>query len=230
MGYTAELLDRVRAQLAPTDEALGEARKRRDIVKDAAKNFTGALRAFNSGSLAHGTANCPIHRRDQGLDADCGMVLDRRRYPELGPDGFGIGPGAIVGQVKDGITGKVRAEYPAAQLQITKRAILVSCHSPLSTGEDPTVDLVIGLTRRDTDGLWIPNTEQHRWDPSDPEEHTRLLTAEPKSLRVTRARCIRLANLRCSYRPVSTGGTVCLVTPSSCRLVSSHTDGCRAWC
>jgi hypothetical protein len=25
-------------------------------------------------------------------------------------------------------------------------------------------------------------------------------------------------------------GTVCLVTPSSCRLVSSHTDGCRAWC
>jgi hypothetical protein len=37
----------------------------------------------------------------------------------------------------------------------------------------------------------------------------------------------RHPNLRCSYRPVSTGGTVCLVTPSSCRLVSSHTDGCR---
>ena len=29
-----------------------------------------------------------------------------------------------------------------------------------------------------------------------------------------------VANLRCSYRPVSTGGTVCLFTPSSCRLVS----------
>jgi len=51
-----------------------------------------------------------------------------------------------------------------------------------------------------------------------------------RSVSGRRALHLRLANLRCSYRPVSTGGTVCLVTPSSCRLVSSHTDGCRAWC
>lgn len=64
MSYTAELLDEVRSQLAPTQEAMDEARQRRDIVKDAAVSFPGALRTFNSGSLAHATANCPVHRRD----------------------------------------------------------------------------------------------------------------------------------------------------------------------
>lgn len=193
MGYTSGLLDHVRAQLAPSDEALGEARRRRDVVKDAALSFYGALRVFNSGSLAHATANCPIHRRDAGLDADCGVVLDRRIHWSLGPDGLGVGPDDIVEEMRNEIVGKVRAEYPNATLEITKRAILVEFHSPLSTGEDPSVDLVVCLDRRQAPGLWIPNTEQHRWDPSDPEEHTRLLTAEPKRLRVTRARAVRLA-------------------------------------
>jgi hypothetical protein len=62
----------------------------------------------------------------------------------------------------------------------------------MASGEDPTVDLVIGLERRGV-GLWIPNTEDDRWDPSHPEKHTEMLTAEPKPLRVTRARAIRLA-------------------------------------
>ncbi len=193
MSNTGKLLDQVRLQLAPSEEALGEARRRRDITKDAALGFSGAARAFNSGSLAHATANCPVHHRDQGLDADCGVVLDRRRFPSLGPDGSGEGPDAIVHDIADEVLAKVRAEYPAAGVAVTKRAILVSCNKPLSTGEDPTVDLVVGLDRRLGAGLWIPNTEQHRWDPSDPEEHTRLLTAEPKALRVTRARAIRLA-------------------------------------
>lgn len=194
MGYTAAVLDTVRRQLAPTKEAMAEARdRRRRLVKDAAMGFAGALRVFNSGSLAHATANCPIHSRDQGLDADCGVVLDRRRHTDLGPDGYGIGPDDIVKELRDEIAGKVRAEYPNATLMITKRAILIEFHSPLSTGEDPSVDLVVCLDRRQAPGLWIPNTEQHRWDPSDPEEHTRLLTAEPKTLRVTRARAVRLA-------------------------------------
>lgn len=192
MGYTARILDEVRDQLAPSQEAMDEARRRREISKDAAMSFPGALRRFNSGSLAHATANCPIHRRDQGLDADCGVVLDRRTYWELGPDGDGVGPDAILQEMLDHITEKVQAEYPSARLRITKRAILITFQSPLASGEDPSVDLVICLDRRFADGLWIPNTEQHRWDPSDPEEHTRLLTAEPKALRVTRARAIRL--------------------------------------
>lgn len=190
---TSKLLDEIRSQLAPSQEALDEARRRRDITKDAALGFAGATRAFNSGSLAHATANCPVHHRDQGLDADCGVVLDRRRFQLLGPDGSGEGPDAIVDDIANEVLAKVRAEYPAASVGVTKRAILVTCRQPLSTGEDPTVDLIVGLDRQFANGLWIPNTEQHRWDPSDPEEHTRLLTAEPKALRVTRARAIRLA-------------------------------------
>jgi len=147
VSNTSKLLDQVRSQLAPSEEALGEARRRRDITKDAALGFSGAARVFNSGSLAHATANCPVHHRDQGLDADCGVVLDRRRFPSLGPDGSGEGPNAIVDDIADEVLGKVRAEYSAAVVTVTKRAILVSCNQPLSTGEDPTVDLVVGLDR-----------------------------------------------------------------------------------
>jgi hypothetical protein len=74
-------------QLAPEDTVIKEARERRDTSKAAGESFPGALRSYNSGSLAHGTANCPVHQRDKGLDADCGVVLDRRAYPTLGPDG-----------------------------------------------------------------------------------------------------------------------------------------------
>ena len=46
-----------------------------------------ALKTFDSGSVAHGTVNKPVS------GADRGVVLDRRTYPELGPDG--IQPGRI---------------------------------------------------------------------------------------------------------------------------------------
>lgn len=193
MGHTSVLLDDVRSQLAPTDVVLKEARDRRDTVRRAAESFVGVLKTYNSGSLAHGTANCPIHRRDKGLDADCGVVLDRRVHRSLGPDSEeNVGPDQTVAAVLEHLRPKVLVQYPAATFKITKRALFIEFHEPMASGEDPTVDLVVGLRRRE-EGLWIPNTEQHRWDPSHPEMHTELLTAEPKSLRVTRARAIRLA-------------------------------------
>lgn len=193
MGYTAEILDDIRQQLAPDDLVLKEARDRRDAVKSAASSFGGVLRTYNSGSIAHGTANCPIHQRDKGLDADCGVVLDRRTHYNLGPDSpTQEGPDAIISAMVTHLRPRIVEEYPAAKLTVTKRAILVEVNQPLGTGEDPTVDFIVGLQRRD-EGLWIPNTESHGWDPSHPEKHTELLTADAKSLRVTRARAIRLA-------------------------------------
>lgn len=193
MGYTQTLLADVRRQLAPDDDVLAEARERRDFVRRTAGAFRGVRYSFRSGSLAHGTANCPVHQRDKGLDADCGLVLNRSIHPTLGPDSASRdGPDEIVDELLAHIEPKVQAEYPGAQLTVTKRAIFVQFHSPLPGGEDPTVDLVVGLERREAPGLWIPNTEQHRWDPSHPERHTELLNAEPKDLRVTRARAIRL--------------------------------------
>lgn len=194
MGYTNEFLDDIRLQLAPDDGVLKEARQRRDATRKAALSFRGAARSFPSGSLAHATANCPIHHRDRGLDADAGVVLNRTFYPTLGPDSAtNEGPNQIVEDVRDYIGPLVRDVYPKARLSITKRAIFITFDEPLPGGEDPTVDLVVGLERRNAPGLWIPNTEQQRWDQSHPEKHTELLTAEPKSLRVTRARVIRLA-------------------------------------
>jgi hypothetical protein len=85
-SYTLEMLDVIRSQIAPEDVALKEARERRDATRDVADKFGSTNRSFASGSLAHRTANCPVHQRDVGLDADCGIVLDRRAYPTLGPD------------------------------------------------------------------------------------------------------------------------------------------------
>jgi hypothetical protein len=39
----------------------------------------------------------------------------------------------------------------------------------------------------------IPNLNRPGWDPSDPECHAKLMTAEPATLRRTRARIVRLA-------------------------------------
>jgi WD domain, G-beta repeat/APAF-1 helical domain len=81
LSFTQQVLDDVRTQIAPEDAALKEARERRDTTRTAAEDFAGVRHSFASGSLAHGTANCPIHQRDKGLDADTGVVLDRRSHP-----------------------------------------------------------------------------------------------------------------------------------------------------
>jgi hypothetical protein len=208
LSFTQQVLDDVRAQIAPEDAALKEARERRDTTRTAAEAFAGVRHSFASGSLAHGTANCPIHERDQGLDADTGVVLDRRSHPTLGPDSEDQdGPTPIVEAMRSHLRRELRPDYPQVRLRITKRAILISFGAPLPGGADPTVDLVVGLERAEAPGLWIPNTETDDWDPSDPEEHTRLLTtrADPKALRVTRARAIRLAkaeNKRSAVAPL----------------------------
>ncbi|MCD2197269.1 hypothetical protein LQ327_28245 [Actinomycetospora endophytica] len=194
MGFTADILADVRRQITPDDAALKEARQRRDATLAAAGGFEGVLETFSSGSIAHGTANCPIHLRDKGLDADCGVRLDRRFHRTLGPDSDQEeGPGGVVERLRVHVRSRLKADYPDVAITITKRALLVRFHSPLPTGEDPSADLVAGLERKDAPGLWIPNTERERWDPSHPQRHTEMLTADPKEVRVTRARAIRLA-------------------------------------
>lgn len=194
MNYTNQYLDDVRRQIAPDDVAIKEARARLDLVLELAEKFLGARRTFKSGSLGHRTANCPVHRRDAGLDADGGLVLDRRTWTWLGPDSaLGEGPTDTVGKLMDHLRPGLREQYPSVHLTPTKRAILITFNAPLPGGEDPTVDLVMALDRLNKPGLWIPNTETDSWDPSHPEEHTRLLTAKPQELRLVLQHAIRLA-------------------------------------
>src|ERR1019366_2277660 len=184
MSLTADILDELRAVIAPSNETLSAARSRRDEALKAANDFTGVARTYYSGSIAHGTANL-------GLDADCGVVLDRRSWKELGPDGECKGPADVVEDVRVLVRDSLQENYPDLKTRLTKRSIKISFNSPLSNELDPSVDLIVGLTRAEG-AQWIPNLESNDWDPSDPEKHTALLTADPKSLRVTRARIIRL--------------------------------------
>jgi hypothetical protein len=158
---------------------------RRDDVLKAAIAFDGTARTYNSGSIAHGTANF-------GLDADCGVVLDRRSWKELGPDGDSKGPSDAVESVRSLVRESLQESYPDVKTRLTKRSIKISFNDPLPNELDPTVDLIVGLTRAEG-ALWIPNLESGDWDASDPEKHTELLNSDPKSLRVTRARIVRLA-------------------------------------
>ena len=196
MIYTATILDEIRAQVAPDDETLKAAKGRRDDALGYAEGFNGVARTYVSGSIAHGTAN-------SGLDADGGIVLDRRTWTTLGPDGDDVGPCDVVEEVRELVRTSLKETYPEIKSRLTKRAIVFKFHEELSNGLDPSVDLIVGLQRSDG-GLWIPNLENDSWNPSDPIRHTELLTADPKSLRVTRARIIRLA--KCWNSQYSTPG------------------------
>src|SRR5207247_30146 len=100
---------------------------------------------------------------------DCGVVLDRRTYPELGPDGDDVPPDDIVDDVAEFVIAEVQEEYPDAEAKVSKRAIVITFNDPLEDEQDPSVDLIVALERADEEGRWIPNTEDHDWDASDPE-------------------------------------------------------------
>ena len=185
MQNTASYLNDVHADLAPSDATLSAARSRRDEVLKAARKFPGTLRTYISGSIAHRTAN-------HDTDADCGVVLDRRSYPKLGPDGEGGGPKDIVEDVRASLREELKDDHPDIRFRVTKRAIKISFNEPLDDETDPSVDLIVALTRKGQ-GLWIPNNDAGSWDASDPEYHTKVLTADPAELRRVRVKVIRLA-------------------------------------
>jgi hypothetical protein len=181
-----EIINDIRRQIAAQDDALSGARSRRDAVFAAAATFPGVLRTFRSGSLATGYINHPVD------DADGGMVLDRRAYPSLGPDGGGELPHSTVEDIQNHIRPILREKYPKVSVVKMKRGLLIEVNEPLAFEQDPTVDLVIALNRATDDALWIPNLDQNRWDPSHPERHVALFTSGSSELRRTRAQVVRL--------------------------------------
>ena len=109
MGHTNDILSDVLSQSAADDDVLAEARNRTNLVLDIALGFPGATRAFRSGSLAAHTFNNPV------TDGDGGVVLDRRYYPSLGPDGGGEIPNGIVGEICALLGPEIRKTYPNAR-------------------------------------------------------------------------------------------------------------------
>lgn len=197
MTYFDELLDHILTEVQVDDGTISDAKGRRTAILDAASTFTGVLRHYRSGSLAYGTAIAPPPNKpnDKGVDGDAGIVLDRTVWTDLGPDSdTKEGPGSIVDDVKDHIRPILREAHPDLTVgTTTKRAILVKFNEPLASGEDPPVELIVALNRK-AGGLWIPDLIRNEWDAADPVTHHRLINEDPKkSLRVRRARVVRLA-------------------------------------
>ena len=222
--YAEIVVEDIRSKIQVDLKVIKEARKRREIVKAAAAKYVGVTRTFNSGSIAHWTAKKPLP------DADCGGVLDRRKRAELGPDSSEQGGSTkVVKEVAALVLAEVRKHYPNATVDTSgKRAIVVTFNEEVH-GEDPQVDLIVALTRRDKPGLWIPNLKTDSWDASDPEKHTELLTGPPKSLRVYRARLIRLAKVAIEQdgQPVLISFNVEALALKHVRSVSVLADGLR---
>ncbi len=118
------------------------------------------------------------NRVSQSLPACPYTVRRERTSPDSSEE---EGPEEIMDQVRSHVMPIVRATYPDARSRLIKRAILIRFNDPNDDGVDPSVDLVVALTRKDGDGIWIPNRDYDDWDASHPECHTRLLTAEPKA-------------------------------------------------
>ncbi len=187
MGTVLDILNDIRAKIAVDDDVLKEAKDRRNLVVGAAMGIDGTLGSFRSGRVAHGTVNAPV------TDADAGIILDRRTYPTLGPDGEDKGPEDIVDELCELIGPVVREDYPDAAMRRSRRGVYVTFASPLDDEQDPTVDLIPTLTRKDADGLWIPDLDNNCWSASHPEKHTELFTSGTKERKALRARVARLA-------------------------------------
>jgi len=185
MGHTEDILNDIRGQIDAHPEPLAEARARLRLVRSTAATFSGALRTYASGSLPQNTFIHPVG------DGDGGLVLDRRSYPHLGPEGDDETPADITTQLCALLGPAVRSVYPNARCGTSKRGPKVWFGKPVDN-QDPTVDLVVALTRKKGVGLWIPNLKTNTWEASHPECHVELFTSGSQSLRRTRRRVVRL--------------------------------------
>lgn len=179
-------LNDVRSKIEAAPAPLNEARNRLALVRQAAGTFHGGLRTYRSGSLAVHTMNEPV------TDGDGGLVLNRNYYPQLGPDGSGEAPGDIVDELCAHLGPILRKTYPQAAIHKSKRGPKIHFGDSVD-GQNPTVDLVVAMNRKDGPGIWIPNLETGKWEASDPEAHVELFNSGTPAFRSTRRKIIRLA-------------------------------------
>ena len=189
MSETAQHIHDIQQQTNANDAGLDAARERRNVVLPAAATFGGISETFISGSLATGVVTGEVE------DADGGVIADRRCFPGLGPDGDGKSPVEVLADMQAHIGPLAREEYPDAVVKTMKRGLRVFVNEPLADGQDPYVDVVFAMKRKDKPGLWIPNMDIPRWDAAHPQKHVELLNSGEQPQRTLRAQIIRLGKV-----------------------------------
>jgi hypothetical protein len=197
-GPGDEVVESVLREILVPPEVLALAKRRRDAICAIARSHPAARDYWHAGSIAQETENSPLG------DADCGVMINRRfeEFRAYGPDAGpgGLGPENFIQSFAEYILPRIReAGYPEVTIDLSgNRAIKFDFHGPVdfdSLGEiDPSVDLIIGLERRDGPGVWIPNRRRKGWDPAHPQQHTYLMTHQGgRELVVHRAHVVRLS-------------------------------------
>ncbi|MEU2367608.1 hypothetical protein [Streptomyces pseudogriseolus] len=180
-------------------DVLTATRERLALARKLAEQHPEGRVSYSSGSIPARTHIQP--HAGAVSDGDGGIILDRVRHPELGPDGEGEAPHTITDELVAFIGPKLRdsertPSYPKARVYKSRRGLKIHFGAPVN-GTDVTVDLIVALRRREGRGLWIPDLERapdsnNAWSASDPQGHVELLTSGTDALRRTRRRAIRI--------------------------------------
>jgi hypothetical protein len=161
--------DSLQTEANADSEAVKEARRRRDVFRDALEGLDDVLEVVPSGSVARSTHKDPIH------DVDLLVIFDFDQHPEW---------------VKPGESAEAALEHTRSE---TKRLLgnfgedgkevritglrnhSVKCFLDKPDATDAfSVDLTPGI-RRAAGGLWIPEKNSEDWITSDPEKLIELV-------------------------------------------------------
>jgi hypothetical protein len=157
-------------------EAVKEARRRRDLFRDAFATEADVVETVPSGSLARGSQKDPIH------DVDVIVIYDAAAHPDWGT------PGASAGDALDHVQGRVHALLGVSEGTFAKEVRLAQTrnHSVKCWLDDPeddnafTVDVTPAL-RQQGETLLIPEKQSSDWVPTAPELLIRLVAARHSS-------------------------------------------------
>jgi hypothetical protein len=157
------------------EESIREARRRRDLFKDAFSPATDVIEVIASGSLRRGTHRDPIH------DVDVVIVFDGDHHPTWGQ------PGASAEEALHYTRGKVNALLGTSHGTFAKEVRLAKWrnHAVKCFLDDPedsdafTVDAMPAL--RSEGKLLIPEAKSKTWVQADPEHLIASVAAKHKA-------------------------------------------------
>jgi hypothetical protein len=159
----ADAFDEFQGIVNADAEQVKEARRRRDLFRDAFLNEGDVNEVIASGSLARGTHKDPIH------DVDVVIIYDGSQHQEWGTPGPSAEDALNHTRTRvNALLGATNGTFDKAVRLARWRNHAVKCF--LDDPEDPnafTVDAMPALRREGR--LYIPEASSKQWVPCDPE-------------------------------------------------------------